>query len=120
MEQHTSDRLLLAAEGVTNKAVRKRCFFMGDVQISSCVNRWKKLTDTEVLRCLFETIVKRSAALIALWMSVGFAHGVMNTDNISLIGHTIDLNVFGFIASWDKSFTPNFIDTESRYAFGRQ
>jgi len=120
MEQQTSDRLLLAAEGVTDQNARKRCFFAGNVETRSCANHWKKLTDTGALRCLFEAIVQRSAALVAVWMSVGFAHGVMNTDNISLIGRTIDLNVFGFIARWDKSFTPNFIDTESRYAFGRQ
>jgi uncharacterized protein YdiU (UPF0061 family) len=46
--------------------------------------------------------------------------GVMNTDNLSLLGITIDLNVFGFVNDYDVTFAPNLIDDEDRYAFGRQ
>ena len=51
----------------------------------------------QVLACLLQTVTERLAALIAAWQAAGFAHGVMNTDNMSLLGITIDLNVFGFI-----------------------
>ena len=46
--------------------------------------------------------------------------GVMNTDNFSIFSISIDLNVYGYINDFDPTYTPNFIDTERRYAFGRQ
>merc|ERR1712224_778443 len=48
------------------------------------------------------------------------AHGVMNTDNLSLLGITVDLNVYGFLAKYDVDWAPNLIDDEKRYAFGSQ
>mmetsp|Transcript_28911 Transcript_28911/g.66383 ORF Transcript_28911/g.66383 Transcript_28911/m.66383 type:complete len:538 (+) Transcript_28911:472-2085(+) len=74
----------------------------------------------EALRCLLERLAKRLGALIAAWTAVGFVHGVMNTDNLSLIGLTIDMNVYGFVDEYDPAWSPNHIDTEARYAFGEQ
>eukprot|EP00511_Aplanochytrium_stocchinoi_P010288 CAMPEP_0204860764 /NCGR_PEP_ID=MMETSP1348-20121228/831_1 /ASSEMBLY_ACC=CAM_ASM_000700 /TAXON_ID=215587 /ORGANISM="Aplanochytrium stocchinoi, Strain GSBS06" /LENGTH=633 /DNA_ID=CAMNT_0052009691 /DNA_START=209 /DNA_END=2111 /DNA_ORIENTATION=- len=78
------------------------------------------LSNTEMLSCLLKKVSARLAVLIASWMSSGFVHGIMNTDNMSLVGLTLDLNVFGWISNWNETYTPNFIDTEGRYAFGRQ
>lgn len=58
--------------------------------------------------------------MIALWMSVGFAHGVCNTDNFSLLSITIDYGPFGFMDSYDPNFVPNTSDDEGRYKIGNQ
>jgi uncharacterized protein YdiU (UPF0061 family) len=68
----------------------------------------------------FSEIVKRTASLIADWQSVGFAHGVMNTDNMSILGLTLDYGPFGFVESYDPHFICNHSDTHGRYAFDQQ
>ena len=57
---------------------------------------------------------------MAAWMASGFTHGVMNTDNMSLLGVTADLNVFGFLNRYDEQFVSNHIDDQGRYRFGKQ
>ncbi|XP_048806868.1 protein adenylyltransferase SelO-like isoform X2 [Lagopus muta] len=68
----------------------------------------------------FSTVVSETANVIALWMSVGFAHGVCNTDNFSLLSITIDYGPFGFMDSYDPNFVPNTSDDEGRYKIGNQ
>lgn len=69
----------------------------------------------------FKEIVDRTAALIVEWLRVGFVHGVMNTDNMSVLGLTIDYGPFSFLDDYDPEFTPNTTDLPGRrYAFGRQ
>jgi uncharacterized protein YdiU (UPF0061 family) len=68
----------------------------------------------------FREIVKRTAKLIAQWQSVGFAHGVMNTDNMSIVGLTIDYGPFGFLDEFDAGFICNHSDYSGRYAFNQQ
>ncbi len=65
-------------------------------------------------------VVKRTAKLIAQWQAVGFAHGVMNTDNMSIIGLTIDYGPFGFLDEFDAGFICNHSDYGGRYAFDQQ
>jgi uncharacterized protein YdiU (UPF0061 family) len=65
-------------------------------------------------------VVRRTAVLMAHWQAVGFAHGVMNTDNMSILGLTIDYGPFGFIDAFDPGHICNHSDTGGRYAFGRQ
>ncbi|MCA1624216.1 MAG: YdiU family protein [Acidobacteria bacterium] len=65
-------------------------------------------------------VIKRTAKLIAQWQSVGFAHGVMNTDNMSIIGLTIDYGPFGFLDEFDADFICNHSDYGGRYAFDQQ
>jgi uncharacterized protein YdiU (UPF0061 family) len=66
-------------------------------------------------------ICRRTALLMAQWMRVGFVHGVMNTDNMSILGLTIDYGPFGFLDSYDPDFTPNTTDAgERRYRFSNQ
>lgn len=71
-------------------------------------------------RRLLEDVVVRTAHLIAQWQAVGFAHGVMNTDNMSVLGLTLDYGPFGFIDAYDAGFIPNHSDRGGRYAFHRQ
>ena len=69
----------------------------------------------------FSEVLERTAELIVEWMRVGFVHGVMNTDNMSILGLTIDYGPYSFIDDYDPSFTPNTTDLPGRrYAFGRQ
>lgn len=66
-------------------------------------------------------IVDRTAFLMAEWLRVGFVHGVMNTDNMSILGLTIDYGPYSFVDDFDPNFTPNTTDLPGRrYAFGRQ
>lgn len=69
---------------------------------------------------LFRYSVHQTAKLIAQWQAVGFAHGVMNTDNMSIIGETIDYGPFGFLDAYNPKFICNHSDTGGRYSFKRQ
>ncbi|MCC8361843.1 YdiU family protein [Lysobacter sp. A6] len=69
----------------------------------------------------FATIAERTAVLMAHWMRVGFVHGVMNTDNLSILGLTIDYGPYGWIDAFDPDWTPNTTDAGGRrYRFGWQ
>ena len=69
---------------------------------------------------LFREVRDRTAALIAQWQLVGFAHGVMNSDNMSILGLTIDYGPYGFLDRYDPGFICNHSDYEGRYAFDQQ
>ena len=69
---------------------------------------------------LLETIIQRTAQLMAQWQLVGFAHGVMNTDNMSILGLTLDYGPFGFLDNYDPQFICNHSDHAGRYAFEQQ
>lgn len=69
---------------------------------------------------LFFEIVDRTSNMIAYWQAYGFMHGVMNTDNMSILGLTIDYGPFAFMEIFDKGFTCNLSDHESRYSFENQ
>eukprot|EP01111_Echinosteliopsis_oligospora_P015097 TRINITY_DN5854_c0_g2_i2.p1 TRINITY_DN5854_c0_g2~~TRINITY_DN5854_c0_g2_i2.p1 ORF type:complete len:721 (+),score=199.81 TRINITY_DN5854_c0_g2_i2:102-2165(+) len=68
----------------------------------------------------YREVVKRTARLVADWQCVGFAHGVLNTDNMSIAGLTIDYGPFGFMDYYDPNFICNGSDHEGRYAFQNQ
>ena len=69
----------------------------------------------------FAIICARTARLVAQWMRVGFVHGVMNTDNMSTLGLTIDYGPYGWVDNFDPGWTPNTTDAAGRrYCFGRQ
>jgi len=65
-------------------------------------------------------VVKRTAEMIAHWQAVGFAHGVMNTDNMSILGLTIDYGPYGFMDGYDPQFICNHTDEQGRYSFINQ
>ena len=69
---------------------------------------------------LLREIVARTARLMAKWQAVGFAHGVMNTDNMSVLGLSIDYGPFGFLDTYKPGFICNHTDEMGRYAFDRQ
>ncbi|EIC23023.1 protein adenylyltransferase SelO [Thiorhodovibrio frisius] len=69
---------------------------------------------------LLDAVATRQADLIAAWMSVGFIHGVMNTDNMSIVGETIDYGPCAFMDSYDPTTVFSSIDYRGRYAYGNQ
>jgi serine/tyrosine/threonine adenylyltransferase len=69
---------------------------------------------------MLEQVTQRTAELMADWQAVGFCHGVMNTDNMSILGLTIDYGPFGFLDSFDPGHICNHSDTQGRYAWARQ
>jgi uncharacterized protein YdiU (UPF0061 family) len=69
----------------------------------------------------FAEVARRTAVVVAHWMTVGFVHGVLNTDNMSILGLTIDYGPYGWLEPYDPDWTPNTTDFGSRrYAFGEQ
>ncbi len=69
----------------------------------------------------FEEVCRTTARMIVHWLRVGFVHGVMNTDNMSILGLTIDYGPYGWLENYDPNWTPNTTDAAShRYAFGKQ
>ncbi|HVG59221.1 MAG TPA: YdiU family protein [Hyalangium sp.] len=68
----------------------------------------------------FAEVVERTARLVAQWQAVGFAHGVLNTDNMSILGLTLDYGPFGFLDDFEPGFICNHSDDLGRYAFNKQ
>ena len=69
---------------------------------------------TETYAAMFDEICQRTAEMIVHWMRVGFVHGVMNTDNMSILGLTIDYGPYGWLENVDPDWTPNTTDAQGR------
>ena len=70
---------------------------------------------------LFQEVCRRTALVVADWMRLGFVHGVMNTDNMSILGLSIDYGPYGWLEGYDPQWTPNTTDAQTRrYAYGNQ
>ncbi len=65
-------------------------------------------------------VIKKTAQMIARWQAVGFAHGVMNTDNMSILGLTLDYGPFGFVDTYQRNYICNHTDHQGRYSFQNQ
>lgn len=78
------------------------------------------LDDYEPVLRFAETVVKNTAKTIADWQLVGFAHGVMNTDNLSITGSTLDYGPYGFMQRFDPAWINNHSDTQGRYTYRNQ
>jgi uncharacterized protein YdiU (UPF0061 family) len=76
--------------------------------------------EPERYRIFFRRVLTLTAKLIAKWQAVGFVHGVMNTDNMTITGTTFDYGPYGFIDQFNPSYTPNSSDTHGRYAYQQQ
>ncbi len=71
-------------------------------------------------QALLTAVTARTARLVAQWQAVGFCHGVMNTDNMSILGLTLDYGPFGFLDGFDAHHICNHSDEQGRYAYSRQ
>ncbi len=75
----------------------------------------------DVYLAWFNEVCQRTARLMVEWMRVGFVHGVMNTDNMSILGETIDYGPYGWLEDFDPNWTPNTTDAANRrYRYGQQ
>ena len=78
------------------------------------------LTEDNPYLALLTEVIKRTAKMIASWQAVGFAHGVMNTDNMSILGLTLDYGPYGFLDNYAPGYICNHSDYQGRYAFDQQ
>jgi serine/tyrosine/threonine adenylyltransferase len=105
----------------------------GDNQGDTAHTALRRLADTTIARlypellhlpdryaALLGAVALRTAGLMAQWQAVGFCHGVMNTDNMSILGLTIDYGPFGFLDAFDPNHICNHTDHAGRYAYARQ
>ena len=76
--------------------------------------------DPDKYRLFLDEVTQRTARLMAQWQAVGFSHGVMNTDNMSILGLTFDYGPFGFMESYDPGYICNHSDPRGRYAYDQQ
>ena len=76
--------------------------------------------DADKYLLLFKEIMEKTALMVAHWQSAGFAHGVMNTDNMSILGETFDYGPYGFQDNFDWNYICNHSDHYGRYAFSQQ
>ena len=88
--------------------------FMLEQHFADCLH------ENEPYLAFLQEVVTRTAKLMAQWQLVGFAHGVMNTDNMSVLGLTLDYGPFGFLDIYNPGFICNHSDYQGRYAFHQQ
>ncbi len=91
---------------------------LADYVIEQHYSSFEQASDKYIL--LFDEVVRLTANLIAQWQAVGFSHGVMNSDNMSILGLTLDYGPYGFMEEFDPGYICNHSDIEGRYAFGNQ
>jgi uncharacterized protein YdiU (UPF0061 family) len=94
--------------------LRQLLDFVIDYQLPAC-----REAATPPVALLAE-VARRTAELIAQWQAVGFCHGVLNTDNMSILGLTIDYGPYGFLDGFDPYHVCNHSDDQGRYAYARQ
>ena len=80
--------------------------------------KYKSLTEKH--QTFFDELVCRTAKLAAKWQAYGFCHGVLNTDNMSILGITIDYGPFAFMEHYNPKFICNYSDKEGRYRYEAQ
>ncbi|HEY8888064.1 MAG TPA: YdiU family protein [Gallionella sp.] len=76
--------------------------------------------DADKYQLFLNEVTQRTAKLMAQWQAVGFSHGVMNTDNMSILGLTFDYGPFGFMENYDPGYICNHSDPRGRYAYDQQ
>ena len=93
---------------------------LADYAIQTCYPELEILPAPQRYSRLLETMIERTARLIAQWQAAGFTHGVMNTDNMSILGETFDYGPYAFMDDFEAGLISNHTDTGGRYAFNRQ
>ena len=102
--------------------LRQLADYVIDRYYPACRNGWQSgsaSTGNAYAALLYE-VGQRTAQMVAHWQAVGFCHGVMNTDNMSILGLTIDYGPFQFLDAFDPSHICNHSDHQGRYAFNKQ
>ncbi len=111
---------ILAAQGDT-KLLAELCDFTIKHYFPHLVEGHQGRVSKKIYLAWFKEVLELNAELVVHWMRVGFVHGVMNTDNMSILGLTIDYGPYGFLDSYDPNWTPNTTDAQqARYRFAHQ
>ena len=111
---------ILAAQGDT-KSLSELCNFTIKNYFPHLLENHKGKITKAIYLNWFREVVQLSAQMVVEWMRVGFVHGVMNTDNMSILGLTIDYGPYGWLEDYDPNWTPNTTDAQNaRYRFGNQ
>ena len=76
--------------------------------------------DSDKYLLFFDATVKKTAHMVSAWQSVGFNHGVMNTDNMSILGETFDYGPYAFMETYNPNYICNHTDSQGRYSFSNQ
>ena len=76
--------------------------------------------DSDKYLLFFDATVKKTAHMVSAWQSVGFNHGVMNTDNMSILGETFDYGPYAFMENYNPNYICNHTDSQGRYSFSNQ
>lgn len=93
---------------------------LADYTISHFYAHLRPINETTYIN-LIKEIAERTMRMVIAWERVGFVHGVMNTDNMSILGLTIDYGPYGWLEDYNPGWTPNTTDAaQARYAFGKQ
>ena len=100
-----------------HEELRQLADFVIDNHYPACRNRAEYANPYVAM---LAQVTQRTAEMVAHWQSVGFCHGVMNTDNMSILGLTLDYGPFQWLDGYDPSHVCNHSDTQGRYAFFRQ
>ncbi len=98
----------------TPEQLRRLADFVIDQHYPACRG------EAQPYAALLEAVTRRTALMVADWQALGFCHGVMNTDNMSILGLTIDYGPFGFLDGFDPGHICNHSDHQGRYAYARQ
>ena len=107
---------ILATQG--NEPALRR---LADYTIETHYPEYAGLTGPDRYLALLREVCRRTASMVVHWARVGFVHGVMNTDNMSVLGLTIDYGPYGWLDVYDPAWTPNTTDAgQRRYRFGNQ
>jgi uncharacterized protein YdiU (UPF0061 family) len=102
-------------------AARKEIHNLGKLVDWTIQRFYPHITGDDKILKWYKEVIERTAGLMVEWLRVGFVHGVMNTDNMSILGLTIDYGPYSFVDDYDPNFTPNTTDLPGRrYAFGKQ
>ena len=94
--------------------LQKLCDYVIDNYYPKCRNNAKPIL------AMYDEVIKNTALMIAKWQALGFCHGVMNTDNMSILGLTIDYGPFGFMDTYDPKHICNHSDYNGRYSYVNQ
>jgi len=100
------------------EAVKQLADYVIARNFSEAENSIKKPEDKYLY--FFRSVIQKTAEMIAHWQAVGFSHGVMNTDNMSILGQTFDYGPFGFMEDYEPGYICNHSDHQGRYAFNQQ
>lgn len=113
-----SFEIFAARQDIAN--LRKLIEYVIRTDFPEWIDQHNEINSDTIIRW-FREVCRRTAVMVVHWMRVGFVHGVMNTDNMSILGLTIDYGPYGWLEDYDPTWTPNTTDAEGRrYCYGQQ